>query len=174
MCLLLILPEVSEAGWRKLGVAHRVLDILVPEVVLQGPRVVAIIGELKTTGMAQHVWVDWERHLGSLADALDEAVETYGAHWPPALGNEDVSLFRVLTAQLAQRPHLVTANWMYAGDTVLDPVNVRITRSAAIAGRRPPRLADRGNRRQGSWSRRDARSGHACVRSPSTARPRAR
>jgi len=30
----LILPEVSEAGWRKLGVADRVLDVLVPEVVL--------------------------------------------------------------------------------------------------------------------------------------------
>ena len=47
---------------------------LVPEVVLQRPRVVAIVGELKTTGMAQHVWVDRERHLGSLADALDERI----------------------------------------------------------------------------------------------------
>ena len=46
------------------------------EVVLQSPCVVAIIGKLKTTGMAQHVWVDRERHLGSLADALDEAVES--------------------------------------------------------------------------------------------------
>jgi len=35
-----------------------VLNVLVPEVVLQSPCVVAIIGELKTTGMAQHVWVD--------------------------------------------------------------------------------------------------------------------
>jgi hypothetical protein len=45
-----------------------------PEVVLQGPRVVAIIGELKTTGMAQHVWMDREWYLGGLADALDKAV----------------------------------------------------------------------------------------------------
>ena len=43
---------------------------------LQGPRVVAIICELESAGMAQHVWVDRERHLGSLADALDEAVES--------------------------------------------------------------------------------------------------
>ena len=55
---------------------------------LQRPRVVAIIGELKTTGMAQHVWVDRESHLGSLADALDEAVETDGTDWPAALGND--------------------------------------------------------------------------------------
>jgi hypothetical protein len=45
-----------------------VLDVPVAELVLQSPFVVAIIGELKTTGMAQHVWVDRERHLGSLAD----------------------------------------------------------------------------------------------------------
>jgi hypothetical protein len=40
------------------------LDVPVAEVVLQSPCVVAIIGELKTTGMAQHVWVDREWHLG--------------------------------------------------------------------------------------------------------------
>jgi hypothetical protein len=44
-----------------------VLDVLVPEVVLQSPGVVAIIGELKTTGMAQHVWVDGN---GSCSAAL--------------------------------------------------------------------------------------------------------
>jgi len=44
---------------------------------------VAVVGELKTTGMAQHVWVDREWHLGSLADALDESVEADGADWSP-------------------------------------------------------------------------------------------
>ena len=63
------------------------LDVPVAEVVLQSPCVVAIIGELKTTGMAQHVWVDRERHLGSLADALDEAVKADGADWSAALHN---------------------------------------------------------------------------------------
>src|SRR5215471_4518863 len=68
------------------------------EVVLQRPRVVAIIGELKTTGMAQHVGVDRERHLGSLADALDDTVETDGADWSAALGNEYVGVFGVVAA----------------------------------------------------------------------------
>src|SRR5262245_16554272 len=68
------------------------LDVLVPEVMLQRPRVVAIIGELKTTGVAKHVWVDREWHLGSLAHALDEAVKTDGADGPAALGNEIASL----------------------------------------------------------------------------------
>jgi hypothetical protein len=32
-----------------------VLNVLVPEVVLQGPRVVAIVGKLEPAGMAKHV-----------------------------------------------------------------------------------------------------------------------
>ena len=92
---------------------------------LQCARVVAIVGELKTAGMAQHVWVDREWHVGSLADALDEPVETYGTDWPAALGNEHISLSRVIAPELAKRPHLVTADRMHAGNAVLDAVNVQ-------------------------------------------------
>ena len=69
-----------------------------PEIMLQGPRVVAIVSELEPTGMAKHVGVDRKWHFCSLADALDEAVEADGADGPAALGNEDVSLFRVVAA----------------------------------------------------------------------------
>src|SRR5262245_11631146 len=75
--------------------------------------------------MAQHVWVDREWHLGSLADALDKTVETDGADWPAALGNEHISLSRVIAPELAERPHLVTADRMHAGNAVLDAVNVQ-------------------------------------------------
>ena len=71
-------PKILESVGCHVGVPNGVLDVLVPEVVLQSPCVVAIIGELKTTGMAQHVWVDREWHVGSLADPLDEAVEADG------------------------------------------------------------------------------------------------
>ena len=74
------------------------LDVLVPEVVLQGPRVVAIICELEPTGVAKHVRVDGEWHLGDLAEALDEPVKTDGADWPTALGNEYVGVCRVIAA----------------------------------------------------------------------------
>jgi hypothetical protein len=59
-------PEVSEPIGRHLGVANRVLDILVSEVVLQSARVVAIVGELEATRMSKHVWMDGKRHLGGL------------------------------------------------------------------------------------------------------------
>ena len=46
------------------------LAVLVPEVVLQGSRIVTIIGELEPTGVAKHVWVDREWHLGGPPEAL--------------------------------------------------------------------------------------------------------
>src|SRR5262249_27302858 len=91
-------PKVLEPVGCHVGVPDRVLNVVVAEVVLQGPRVVAIVGQLKPAGMAKHVRVDRERHLGSLADALDEAVKADGADWPAALGNENVSLSRGIPA----------------------------------------------------------------------------
>jgi hypothetical protein len=46
--------------------------------------------------MAKHVWMDREWHLGGLANALDEAVETDGADWSTALGNEDVGVLGII------------------------------------------------------------------------------
>src|SRR5215831_13672564 len=97
------------------------LDVPVAEVVLQRPCVVAIVGELEATGMAKHVWVDRERHLGSLADALDEAVEANRTDWPAALGNEH----GVIASKLTQSSHLITPDRMHAGNSVFDAVNVQ-------------------------------------------------
>src|SRR5262249_33328927 len=120
-------PKVLEPVGRHFGISDRVLDVLVPEVMLQSPRVVPIVGELEPAGMAQHVRVDREWHLFSLADALDEAVEANRADWSAALGNEYVGVFGVVAAQLTQRSHLVTADRMHAGNPRLDAVNMQAT-----------------------------------------------
>jgi hypothetical protein len=78
-----------------------VLDVLVAEIVLQGSGIVPIVGKLIAARMPQHVRMQWERHPGGLAEPLDEMVEADRAHWSAALGEEDVSLVRVLTAELA-------------------------------------------------------------------------
>src|SRR5262249_46671461 len=91
-------PKLLESVRRHFGVSDGVLDVLVAKVVLQGPRVVAIIGQLEPAGMAKHVRVDGECHLGGLPDTLDEAMEADGADRPTAFGNEHVSLFRVIAA----------------------------------------------------------------------------
>ena len=91
-------PKVFEPVGRHFGIPDRVLNVLVPEVLLQGPRVVAIICELEPAGMAKHVGVDREWHLGSLPDTLDEAMEANGADRPTAFGNEHVGVSRVIPA----------------------------------------------------------------------------
>jgi len=149
----LIPPKVLEPVGRHFGVPDRVLDVLVPEVVLQGPRVVAIVGEFEPTGMAKHVRVDGEWHLGGLPEALDKPVETIVAY-----------------EALASRHPGLGGRWGFHSSPGERAGGPRTARSAAIAGRRPPMPADRGDRRPGSWSRRDARSGHACGRSLSAGR----
>src|SRR5262249_34891116 len=91
-------PKVLEPVRRHVGVPDRVLDVLVPEVVLQGPRVVAIIGQLEPTGVAKHVRVDREWHVSGFPEPLDKPVETDGSDWPAALGNEYVGVSRVIAA----------------------------------------------------------------------------
>src|SRR6516165_8892675 len=91
-------PKVLKSVGRHFGVSDGVLNVLVPEVVLQGARVVAIVGQLKPAGMAKHVWVDRQWHLGGLPDTLDEAMEADGADRPTAFGNEHVGVSRVIPA----------------------------------------------------------------------------
>ena len=86
-----ILPEVPEAIWRQLGVTYGVLDVLMPEVVLEGARIDALIRELEPGGMAKHMRMDRERHLGSLAEATDHPAKADRAHGRAALAHEYVA-----------------------------------------------------------------------------------
>src|SRR6516164_261433 len=72
-------PKVLEAVGCHVGVPNGVLGVLVPEVVLEGPRVVAIIGQLESASVAKHVRVDREWHLGGLPEALDKPVDTWAS-----------------------------------------------------------------------------------------------
>src|SRR5262245_9214862 len=91
-------PKILEPVGRHFRVSDGVLNVLVPEVVLQGARVVAIVGKLEPAGVAKHVRVDREWHLGSLTEALDKPVEPNGTDWPAALGHESVGVCRVIAA----------------------------------------------------------------------------
>src|SRR5262249_33953474 len=77
-------PKVLEAVGCHFGVPNRVLDVLVTEPSLQGPGVVTIIGQFEPAGMAKHVRVDREWHLGGLPEALDEPMEPNGTDGPAA------------------------------------------------------------------------------------------
>jgi hypothetical protein len=46
------LPKPLEAIGRQLGIKHRMLDVAVPQIMLDGAGVMAIVGELEPAGMA--------------------------------------------------------------------------------------------------------------------------
>jgi hypothetical protein len=53
----LVFPKVLEPGRAEFGIADCVLDVLVPEIVLNRPRIVSLVGELVAAGMTEHVGV---------------------------------------------------------------------------------------------------------------------
>jgi hypothetical protein len=55
-------PEIPKPIGRQLRVAHRVLNVAVPEPSLQRPGIVSLVGKLVATAMAQHVRMDREWH----------------------------------------------------------------------------------------------------------------
>src|SRR5262249_58802653 len=83
-------PEVLEPVRRQLRIANRRHDRLMAQIVLDGPSVLAVIGELVTAGMAQHVAVDQEREASSLPSPRHHALTTSNAQWCLPFGQEDV------------------------------------------------------------------------------------
>ena len=75
-------PKALEAIGRQLGIAHRVLNVLVAEPGLQRPRVVAGIGQRIAAAMAQHVRMDRKRHLGASAVRPNSAWKAFGVIGP--------------------------------------------------------------------------------------------
>ena len=68
-----------------------------PEIVLRGAGIVAIIGELEPAGVPQHVRMHGKRHLGGFAEAGNEMVKAHWADWPATFGNEDVGFRKVFS-----------------------------------------------------------------------------
>ena len=80
-----ILSRILKTRRRQLGVAHRVLDILVTEVCLQRPRVVAPVCKRVPARMTQHVRVRLDRKFGPGGGSIDHAREASGGEWGAAL-----------------------------------------------------------------------------------------
>ena len=55
---ILFLPETLEPLGRELGVAHRVLDVAVAQLLPQGAGVRAVVDELEAADVPEHVRVD--------------------------------------------------------------------------------------------------------------------
>jgi hypothetical protein len=81
-------PEILEPRRRKLGIAHRMLDVAMPEIRLQGASIVASIGQGISAGVTQHVRVSLEGQFGCPTGSFDHSREAGGCEWRTALGRE--------------------------------------------------------------------------------------
>src|SRR5262249_4883874 len=121
----LIAPEVFEPVRRQLGVAHRVLDVLVPEPSLQRPRVVTGIGQGIAAGVPQHVREDREGHSRTLPEACEQRAEALGRHRAAALGGKDVRRCLLLALQAPQSAYFVALERMDAWRTIFRSTDVQ-------------------------------------------------
>ena len=71
----LVRKEAFEPNRRQFRVTDGMLDRLVAEIVLDGPRIVAVMGELVAAGVPQHVDVNREAELGPFANVLDLPID---------------------------------------------------------------------------------------------------
>jgi hypothetical protein len=120
----LVLPKVLEPLRRQLGVSNGVLNVLVSQIVLKRARVLMVIGKLEPAGVAQHVRMDWEWHLGSLAEPAHHSPEPDGTHGCPAFAHEQVAPRFLLSLQSTKRPKLGASQRMHRSHAVLEPEDV--------------------------------------------------
>jgi hypothetical protein len=131
-------PEVLEPVRRQLGVAYGVLNVAVPKVVLQRPRVVTSIGEGKAAGVAQHVGMCLEGKSGLNTGPLHHLREAGRREWRAALADEEEGRCRALPLQLTERAQLVAAKRVRGGLTVLRPAHIE--RAGSKVDIRPPKV----------------------------------
>src|SRR5262245_64345018 len=89
LCLkldVLILPPALEPGRCQFGISDCVLDVLVPEIGLQRPRIPASVRLVETAGMPQHVRVRLDLKPGRLASRAHALAEVAHVHRGGSLG----------------------------------------------------------------------------------------
>ena len=104
-----VLPKALEAICRELGVADGVLNVTVTEVVLESPRVDALVRQLVSGRVPEHVRVHREAKRACLANPCQRLAEARRRHGCVSLGLEHVAPFRLLPPQPPERPQLLAA-----------------------------------------------------------------
>jgi hypothetical protein len=92
-----VLPETLEPVGRQVCINDRVADVPVPEVMLDGPSILAVVGEFVTGGVPQHVRVDGKRVDAELGE---RAVEIPGEGKAAAFNPIEFNWIRTGVVQL--------------------------------------------------------------------------
>src|SRR2546430_13542404 len=89
-----ILPEITKPLGGQFRVTYRVLNMAMPEVLLNGARIDAFVCQVKATRMAEHMRMDRKRELGvetrTQNDMADGAIAERGApFWQKDIGDRN-------------------------------------------------------------------------------------
>src|SRR5262249_47667619 len=122
------IPNRIEATRPEPGIANRVLNVDMPEVILDLANVAVFVGERKASRVPQHVRV-YQRQTTLDADPRQHALKSGGAHRRGALVHKNKARAGFLVAQQsAQLTQLVAGNRVRRGATALDAVHAQMRR----------------------------------------------
>ena len=118
-------PEILEPIRRQLGIAHRVLDVLVSHPRLNSAGIMAGFRERIATPVPKHVRVDREWHPGAHAQPHHKRMEALGRNRTASFRSKDIRAGRLFALQAAQGTDLVISDWMDARGASLASADVQ-------------------------------------------------
>ena len=114
------------------------------EPILNSPCVVPLIRKCVSTGVPQHVGVNFEGEAGALANALDQPINGIRREWSASLRLEDVAS-RGLALEFAKGAQLVAADRMRRRLAILGTADVQRGGAPAMAAKVTERLWEIGD-----------------------------
>lgn len=120
----LLPPELFKPGWISGGIADGVLNVAVPEVVLNEPRIRALIGEGEAAGMAEHMRMGGQGQTGPLTIAAHGKPDRAAIERPTPFADEEVIPDRLHGGSLFQpcldEPEFIGPQRVRGGEALLE------------------------------------------------------
>ena len=117
-------PDAGQALRRQFRVSDGMLDFLVPQKVLDQPRIHPLIRECIACRMTKHMGMDMEAQPRGLSSSLENTGDHIGAERPTALRDEHIGIARC-NAKLPKRCHFIPIELVDAVDGSFEPADVK-------------------------------------------------
>ena len=91
-------PKIFESSGRKLRIPDGVLNVLVPEIGLEGSGIVSFVRQREAAGVSEHMRMGREAELRGLTNAPYKLGKARRREWRSPLGGEYEGRFGVLLA----------------------------------------------------------------------------
>ena len=121
-----IFPERAESSGVQFGVSYRVLDVAMSQVLLNGSRIVTIVGQFETGRVTQHVRMDREREVGTTARSSDEFPNGRCGQRTASFADEEIGRATVIASQSSQRSDLGTSQRVDRGLPLFATADVKL------------------------------------------------